>query len=174
MSNSLSEVSIRWIFAGVGATCFALLGAAYFLQYGPGQQQPCPLCIMQRYVYMAIALVALAAAAIGPGRIGAMAVAMVLDLFATAGVVLAGWQVAKGDSMTSCLTDPVGEFVYALPMRTWWPEFLAAFGGCADKYPPIFGISVPVWSLVCFAGIAVVCTLVLVSLAKRNASYAQV
>ena len=174
MTISLSEASTRCVFAGVGAACVALLGAAYFLQYGPGLQQPCPLCILQRYVYMAIALVAMAAAAIGPGRTGEMVVAIVLDLFATGGVVLAGWQVAKGGSMTSCLTDPVGEFVYALPMRAWWPEFLAAYGGCADKYPPVFGVSVPVWSVVCFAGIAGVCTLVLVSLTKGNATYAQV
>ena len=170
MNNQLmiSRTSTRWLFAAIGAICVALLGAAYFLQYGPYQQQPCPLCILQRYAYLAIALVALIAAVIGPERLGAMLVSGVLGLFAAIGGALAIWQVSKGDSMASCLNDPVGQFVYNLPMRNWWPEFLAAYGGCADKYPPIFGVSVPVWSLVWFAVLLAVCELMLVKLLKKT------
>ena len=162
----LSETSTRWIFASVGAVCVALLSAAYYLQYGPGQQQPCPLCILQRYVYLAITAVALGAAAVGPKRFGAMLVAGLLGAFAATGATLAIWQISKGDSMASCLTDPVGEFVYGLPMRNWWPDFLAAYGGCADKYPPIFGLSVPLWSLIWFSGLIAVCALRVVTLQK--------
>lgn len=158
--TTLSETSTRLIFAAMGAICVALLGAAYFLQYGPGQQQPCPLCILQRYVYMAIAAVALIAAAVGPKRTGAMVFASVLGIFAAGGAALAIWQVTKGDSMATCLSDPVGQLVYNLPMRSWWPEFLAAYGGCADYVPPIFGVGVPLWSLIWFAGLAGVCDFV--------------
>lgn len=150
----------------MGAICVALLSAAYYLQYGPDQQQPCPLCILQRYAYMAIAVVALIAAAAGPKRFGAMLVAGLLGAFAATGAALAIWQVSKGDSMASCLTDPVGEFVYGLAMRSWWPEFLAAYGGCADKYPPILGISVPLWSLIWFLSLITVCELMVVKLLK--------
>ena len=138
------------------------------MQYGPGQMQPCPLCILQRYVYMAIAVVALPAAAIGPNRLLAMLVAVVLNVLATLGAGLALWQVTKGDTMTSCDTDLVGQIVYALPMRAWWPEFLAAYGGCADKVPPIFGISVPLWSMFWFAGFAAICGLAFIKL-RRSA-----
>ena len=162
------EPSTRWIFAAVGTISVALLGTAYFLQYGPGQQQPCPLCILQRYVYLAIAVLALAAAAVGPKRTGAMLTAGVLGSFAATGAALALWQVSKGESMVSCLSDPVGEFVYGLPMRRWWPEFLAAYGGCADKHPPILGLSAPVWSLIWFSGFVAVCLYVLMKL--RNAA----
>ena len=161
---ALTEKSVRLIFATMGAVCLALLGVAYYLQYGPDQQQPCPLCILQRYVYMAIALVALLAAAFGSKRVAAMVAASVLGLFSAGGAALAIWQVTKGDSMTTCLSDPVGEFVYNLPMRAWWPEFLAAYGGCADKVPPIFGVSVPLWSLIWFAGFVVICGYVVVKL----------
>ena len=165
MNNiTLSATQARWIFAAIGVSCVALLGAAYFLQYGPGQQQPCPLCILQRYIYMAVADVALMAAAIGPKRIGSMVTAGVLCAFSAIGAGLATWQVTKGDTMTSCDTDLVGQIVYALPMRNWWPEFLAAYGGCADKVPPILGVSVPLWSFLWFAGFATVCGLMLVKL----------
>ena len=161
----MSETSTRTIFSLISAVCVALLVAAYYLQYSQGQQ-PCPLCILQRYVYLAIAVVALLAATVGPARVGAMVVAGVLGLFAAVGAGLAIWQVSKGDTMASCLTDPVGEFVYALPMRGWWPEFLAAYGGCADKYPPIFGVSVPLWSLICFLALLTICEFVLVKLLR--------
>ena len=47
----------------------------------------------------------------------AMVTAVVLDAFAAIGAALAVWQVTKGDTMTSCDTDLVGQIVYALPMR---------------------------------------------------------
>ena len=162
--STMTVSSARWVFAAIGVSCVALLGGAYFMQYGPGQLQPCPLCILQRYVYMAIAVVALAAAAIGPNRLFAMLVTAVLNVLATLGAGLALWQVTKGDTMTSCATDLVGQIVYALPMRAWWPEFLAAYGGCADKVPPILGVSVPVWSMFWFAGFAAICGFVFVKL----------
>ena len=161
----MSQTSTRTIFALISAVCVALLGAAYYLQYSHGQQ-PCPLCILQRYVYLAIAVVALLSAVVGPARVGAMVVAGVLGVFAAVGAALAIWQITKGDSMASCLTDPVGEFVYALPMRGWWPEFLAAYGGCADKYPPIFGVSMPLWSLICFLALLTMCEFMLVKLLR--------
>lgn len=166
--STLTVAAARWVFAGIGVSCVALLGGAYFMQYGPGQMQPCPLCILQRYMYMAIALVALTTAAIGPNRLFAMLVAVVLNVLATLGAGLALWQVTKGDTMTSCDTDLVGQIVYALPMRAWWPEFLAAYGGCADKIPPIFGISVPVWSMFWFVGFAAIGGLVFIKL-RRSA-----
>ena len=162
----MSQTSTRTIFALISAICVALLGAAYYLQYSHGQQ-PCPLCILQRYVYLAIAVVALLSAVVGPARVGAMVVAGLLGAFAAVGAALAIWQITKGDSMASCLTDPVGEFVYALPMRGWWPEFLAAYGGCADKYPPIFGLSVPMWSLICFLALLTTSEFLLVKLLRR-------
>ena len=166
--STLTVAAARWVFTGIGVSCVALLGGAYFMQYGPGQMQPCPLCILQRYVYMAIAVIALTTAAIGPNRLFAMLVAVVLNVLATLGAGLALWQVTKGDTMTSCDTDLVGQIVYALPMRAWWPEFLAAYGGCADKVPPIFGISVPVWSMFWFVGFAAIGGLVFIKL-RRSA-----
>ena len=165
---TLPTASARWIFAAIGVSCVALLGAAYFLQYGPDQQQPCPLCVLQRYTYMAIAVIALGAAAVGPNRTGSMVTAATLGVFAALGAGLAIWQVTKGDSMTTCDTDIVGQIVYALPMRAWWPEFLAAYGGCADKVPPILGLSVPLWSFFWFAGFLAICGVML--LALRNGS----
>ena len=162
----VSSKAARWVFAAVGIACVGLLTAAYYAQYGPSQLQPCPLCILQRYVYMAIALLALGAAVAGPARVGTMVVASALGLLAATGAALAIWHVSKGASMTTCDTDPIGLFVYGLPMRNWWPEFLAAYGGCADKIPPVFGVSIPMWSLIWFAALFMVCAFTFVKLLK--------
>jgi disulfide bond formation protein DsbB len=148
MQNKLSP---RVILALIGFICIAVLAMAWYLQYGPGKQQPCPLCILQRYAYMALASVCLLAALHGPRRIGMLAYAIVADAISAVGLALAIWQVNKGASMNSCLSDPVGEFVNGLPSANWWPEYLFANGGCADVFPPILGLHAPQWSMVWFA-----------------------
>ncbi len=165
-----NRISPRVVFAIIGFVCLGLLSTAWFLQYGPDRQQPCPLCILQRYAYMAMAVVCLIAAAHNPRRPALLAYALVADLLATLGAGFAVWQVLKGGSMTSCLADPIGEFVNGLPTANWWPEFLFATGGCADKVPPVLGIAVPVWSLIWFMSFMALLGLILVHAVQRKAN----
>lgn len=147
----LNKISPRVILALIAFIGIALLATAWYLQYGPAKQQPCPLCILQRYAYMALAIVCLLAALHGPKPFGMLIYAIIADAISAAGLALAIWQLNKGASMKSCLSDPVGEFVNGLPSANWWPEYLFANGGCADVFPPILGLHVPQWSLVFFA-----------------------
>lgn len=144
-------LSARALFGALAVCCLALLAAVWFVQYGPDKQQPCPLCIIQRYGYILLAAVSLAAVLHGPGRRGTLVYASLATLVTAAGSSVAIWQVAKGGTMLSCLADPVGEFVNNLPTANAWPEFFFATGGCADVLPPVLGLTVPVWSLLCFA-----------------------
>jgi protein dithiol:quinone oxidoreductase len=165
----MQKISPRLVLAAIGFICLGLLAAAWYLQYGPEKQQPCPLCILQRYAYMAMAVVCLVGAAHGPRGTGMLVYAGIADVIASAGLGLAAWQVTKGDSMTSCLADPIGEFVNGLPSANWWPEFLFANGGCADKYSPILGIPVPAWSLIWFIAFVILTSAcVLVSLRRTR------
>lgn len=163
----LKTISPRVILALVGFICIALLAVAWYLQYGPGKQQPCPLCILQRYAYMALATVCLLAAAQGPKPLGMLIYAIIADAISAAGLVLALWQVNKGASMKSCLSDPVGDFVNGLPSANWWPEFLFANGGCADVFPTILGLHVPQWSMVCFAAFLAIIGFALFSIIRQ-------
>ena len=117
---------------------------------------------------MALAILCLLASAHGPERIGMLVYAAIADLFASAGIGLAIWQVTKGASMTSCLSDPIGEFVNGLPPANWWPEYFFANGGCADKYPAIMGLYAPQWSLVWFAVIIGMITVALLATLRRR------
>ena len=150
----LKQFPVRAFFGALALICLALLTTAWYAQHGPQHQQPCPLCILQRYAYIGIGLVSLAGAVHGPRRIGAVVYAVLADLFAFCGLALATWQVSKGHTMKSCMEDPIGTFVNGLPSSDWWPEYFFATGGCGDVYPPLLGLTVPLWSLVWFATFA--------------------
>ncbi len=148
------KISTRTLFIAIALFCLALVAKALQLQHGPEMQQPCPLCILQRYAYLAIAFVALA------GAVHARATqvyAWLITALSATGVWFTIWQLTKGGSMTSCLADPMGEFVNGLPTAGLFEaRVFFATGGCADKYAPTFGLSLPVWSLICFAVLALV------------------
>ena len=156
----MTKSQSRAVLAAIAVFCFGLLVYVFYLQHGPEKQQPCPLCILQRYAYFLLGVASLAGA-IWPKR----AVAFVAAILAAGGGGLALWQVLKGSDMTSCQRDPIGIFVNQLPMTDWWPEFLFATGGCADKYSTL-GLPVPVWSLACFVGLTGLFVLVAIRLRK--------
>jgi disulfide bond formation protein DsbB len=144
----MPPLTLRSFLIATAAFCVGLLAYAAYLQHGPQFQQPCPLCVLQRYVYIAIALVA----ALGAWR-NQIGYVFGVEAVALGGVGLAGWQVAKGSTMTACQADPIGQFVNGLPTADLFPQYFFANGGCADRYDAL-GLPVPVWSLICFGGIA--------------------
>lgn len=157
----MKNTTLRMLFFAVFILCFGLVASAYWFQHGPQQQQPCPLCILQRYLYLGIGLVALLAGLHGPDLVGRRIYAALIWLLALMGVGLTAWQLSKGDTMTSCLSDPIGEFVQRLPSAQWFEgKLFFATGGCADKYPPTFGLSLAVWSLICFAALSMIATFI--------------
>ncbi len=160
--------SLRVLFAAIFILCFGLVAGAFWFQHGPQHQQPCPLCILQRYLYLGIGLVALLASLHGPDRVGRRIYGALLGLLAALGVGLTAWQLSKGDTMNSCLSDPVGEFVQNLPSAQWFEgKLFFATGGCADKYPPTLGLSLATWSLICFAALAAIAIFIVLPPRKK-------
>src|SRR5258705_5856857 len=74
----------RVVFAAIFAVCAGLLGCAYYLQEYKGLD-PCPMCILQRYAFFAIAFVALVGAIHGPRQIALKVYSALVALFAVAG-----------------------------------------------------------------------------------------
>src|SRR5690606_36071185 len=74
----------RWPFAAMFAACAGLIAFALFLQHGRGLE-PCPMCILQRYAFVGIALVALIAAIHGPLATGRRIYGGLLALLAATG-----------------------------------------------------------------------------------------
>ena len=69
------------------AICVGLLAFAFYLQHFE-QENPCPLCLVQRALYGTLALVFLAGAVHGPVRTGALAYSGMGLLLAVAGAAV--------------------------------------------------------------------------------------
>jgi disulfide bond formation protein DsbB len=132
--------------------CAGLLGFAYYLQYYV-YQDPCPLCILQRIAFMALAVIFLVAAVHGPGRTGAIVYGGLLATAAGVGTALAArhvWlQNLPKDRIPEC--GPGLEYMLKkLPLTQALEKILSGSGECAEVGWTFLGLSIAGWSLVWF------------------------
>ena len=133
-------------------TCAGLIGFALYLQYYQ-HQDPCPLCILQRVVYMALMVVFLVAAVHGPGRTGAMIHGGLLVLIAGIGAAIASrhvWlQHLPPERVPEC--GPGLEFTLRkFPLFQALEKIFAGSGQCAEGAWTFLGLTIAGWSLVWF------------------------
>ncbi len=137
----------------VGAlVCAGLLAYAYYLQYFEGQD-PCPLCLVQRFFYYGI-LIALGVGALhGPGRKGAIAYSVAALVFAAGGLATAVRQVwlqhLPADQVPACGPD-LYFMVENLPFARMLQLLLRGSGQCAEVHWTFLGLSIAEWSLAWF------------------------
>jgi disulfide bond formation protein DsbB len=132
----------------------ALLAVALYLQHGL-DMLPCPLCVLQRYAFAAVAIVCLVTAGLSPN--GQRAGAGLGTLAALAGLAIAGWHLwIKAHPNVSCGIDPLETSLNTIPTARLLPFLFQADGLCTTEYAPIVGLSIPQWSLIWFAILAVV------------------
>jgi disulfide bond formation protein DsbB len=130
--------------------CLALVGGALYLQFYRGED-PCPLCIIQRYFFVLIAVFAFLGAGLRSWRGVAVLEAMVV-LSAIGGIVTAVRHVyVQARPGFSCGFDTLQPIVDGLPPARWLPQVFKVAGLCETPYPPILGLSLPQWSLIAFA-----------------------
>lgn len=132
----------------VALASFALVGAALYLQIVE-RLQPCPWCIIQRYAFLAVGAVCLIFAFLprGTTEVGAGFAAVL----ALAGAGAAGWHSwIQAHPEVSCGIDPLETSLNIIPPANWFPLVFRADGLCATLHPPIFGLTIPQWSLVWF------------------------
>src|SRR5207237_2620459 len=75
---------IRLVFVAIFLACAMLIGIALYMQEQEGLE-PCPMCILQRYAFVAIGAVALVAAIHGPQGMPLRAYSALVVLLAIAG-----------------------------------------------------------------------------------------
>ncbi len=144
----------RSILFAVAFTAIGLLGFALYLQFGK-DMLPCPLCVIQRYAFAAVALICLIAALLPARatRIGAGAGLVA----ALAGVGVASWHLwIKANPSVSCGIDPLETSLNKVFTAELLPFLFKADGLCSTEYAPILGLSTPQWSLIWFAIFAIV------------------
>lgn len=155
MENPLKlmvPVTPRKVFALIAVACGLLLAFGFYLQYFQ-DQDPCPLCLVQRGFYLAVMVVCAAAAAHGPRAVGAAVYSSIGFLFAAGGAAVAGrhvWlQHLPSDKVPACGPD-LYFMLENLPFMRTLEKLFKGSGQCAEVKWTFLSLSIAEWSLVCF------------------------
>jgi len=150
--------------------CTGLIGFALFLQYFRGLE-PCPLCMIQRVVFIAIGFVFLIAAIAGPKGFFVKVYGVVAALLAITGVGFAMrhvWLQWNPPQMESC-TAGLFTQLQRLPFASVIERALYATGDCARIDWTLLGLSIAEWSLLWFVALAIL-SVVYLTRKPRNRS----
>ncbi|MDX1755201.1 MAG: disulfide bond formation protein B [Marinobacter sp.] len=151
-------MSFRLVFALIFVVCAALLGTAFYMEYGMGLE-PCPLCWLQRYAFMAVALVSLLALLHNPVAVGQRIYGLLLAVFAGTGLGLAGrqlWLQSLPEDQVPACGPSVDYMLEVLPWMDVLKTALRGTGDCAEVVWRFLGLSIPGWTAVFFAILVVV------------------
>ena len=129
------------------AVCAALVSQHMF------RMEPCPWCVLQRVIFLAVALAALPGLLISlrPVRLGSTALVVML---AACGVAAALWQHFVAAASASCNMTLADKIVGGLGLDGWQPEVFEARASCADAAVNLFGLPYEFWSLGLFIALA--------------------
>jgi disulfide bond formation protein DsbB len=131
------------LLAGMAALSIAAVGAALVSQHVYGMQ-PCPWCILQRVIFLAIALVCLV------GFVSTRIAGGLALLLSLCGIGAALWQHFKAASSTSCALTVADQIVIAMKLDALWPDVFLARASCADAAVDLVGVPYEFWSLALF------------------------
>jgi protein dithiol:quinone oxidoreductase len=148
------------LLGGTALVCVAAVGAALVSQHVFGME-PCPWCVLQRLIFLAIALACLIGLlwrATAGRRLGA-GLALLLAL---SGVASALWQHFVASRSQSCNLTLADRIISGLQLDNLLPDMFSPRASCADAMVDLLGVPYDVWSLALFAVVAIVMLRVLV------------
>ena len=148
MRQAGTRASPRWLWVLLVLLPLAAVAAAVVSQHRFGML-PCPWCVLQRIIFVAIAFLALPGLLIRHRVVRSVSAFEVLTL-ALAGLAAALWQhfVAAGSS--SCNLTLADRINTAIGLDALWPEVFAAYASCADAAVKLLGLPYEAWSGVLF------------------------
>jgi disulfide bond formation protein DsbB len=147
MKAATAPVQVGIAAVALGAVGIALLTQHYF------DMQPCPWCVLQRLIFVAIALVALAGLAWRSAS-GTRVTTLGVLVLGGAGMAAALWHYFVAATSTSCnltLADRIMNFS-GLPALL--PEVFEARASCADAAVTLLGVPYVLWALGLFTAMS--------------------
>jgi disulfide bond formation protein DsbB len=150
------DTAPRRVLALVCAASAALLAFGLYLQHGVGLE-PCPMCIVQRYALVLVAIVAGVAAALR-GRAAHVSGGVLLVLLSGFGAFVAArqsWLQWYPPEMASCGRDFYG-MIETFPLKRAIPMIFRGSGDCTKVDWTFLGLSIANWSFLWFCFFAVV------------------
>ena len=157
----------RRFFAVISLACLGLLVFGMYLQHVVGLE-PCPMCIVQRYAMVLVALVA-GVAATRNGRGALLASGLLLVLISGLGAFVAArqsWLQWYPPEVQSCGRDLYG-MIENFPLQRVIPMVFKGSGDCSAVDWTFLGGSIANWSFLCFCAIALTSLLLALGSARR-------
>ncbi len=157
----------RRFFALISLGCVALLAFGLYLQHVVGLE-PCPMCIVQRYAMVLVALVA-AFASTRSGRGALLTSSLLLVLISGLGAFVAArqsWLQWYPPEALSCGRDLYG-MIENFPLQRVVPMIFKGSGDCSVVDWTFLGGSIANWSFLCFCAIALTSLLLALVTSKR-------
>ena len=145
------DAAPRRILGLVALACVAMLGFGLYLQHVVGLE-PCPMCIVQRYALILVAVTAGVTAALR-GRGAHLAGAGLMVLISGFGGFVAArqsWLQWHPPEFASCGRDFYG-MIEHFPLQRAIPMIFRGSGDCTKVDWTFLGGSIANWSFVCFA-----------------------
>ena len=160
--------SARRIFALLSLVSIGLLAFGQYLQHVVGLE-PCPMCIVQRYALVLIALVAGLTATSGKNsvHIGGSVLLLVSAAFGAFVAARQSWLQWYPPEEASCGRDFYG-MIETFPLQRVIPMMFKGGGDCSKVDWTFLGGSIANWSFLCFVGVAALALALIWRLAKRR------
>jgi disulfide bond formation protein DsbB len=160
----------RRVWLGMALACLAMLSFGMYLQHVVGLE-PCPMCIVQRYVMVLIGLVSLLGAVVS-GRIASLSVGSGLVLLAGGGAYVAArqtWLQWYPPEVVSCGRDFYG-MIETFPLQRAIPMIFKGGGDCSKVDWTFLGGSIANWSFVAFVGLGLLALATVVRVVQKPVS----
>ncbi|HEY2929713.1 disulfide bond formation protein B [Piscinibacter sp.] len=141
----------RGVLFSIAALCIAGVGAALIAQYR-FDMGPCPWCILQRVIFLLIALLCIAGALLPAATHKAFAGGALL--FALLGGAAAIYQHVVAAQQASCNLTLADRIINALGLESLVPALFQVTATCADAAVSVFGVPFEYWSLALFTLLA--------------------
>ncbi len=162
------DTAPRRVLALLCAVCVAMLAFGLYLQHVVGLE-PCPMCIVQRYALVFVAIVSGLTVATG-NKFIQMAAEVLLLLGAGFGAFVAArqsWLQWYPPEVATCGRDFYG-MIETFPLRSAIPMIFKGGGDCSKVDWTFLGGSIANWSFVSFVAITLVVLVLLVRTAQRK------
>ena len=158
----------RRLLAGVAVACVAALAFGLYLQHGLGLE-PCPMCIVQRYALVLVAIVAAASAFTSRRRslLTGSAVLLTLSVFGAFVAARQSFLQWYPPEVVSCGRDFYG-MVETFPLKRVIPMIFKGSGDCSKVDWTFLGGSIANWSFVSFVLVGAMALALIVRLLRQR------
>lgn len=157
----------RVVFTWVAVACVLMLAFGQYLQQSLGVD-PCPMCIVQRYATILVAIFSAIAAATGKrGMQWGGGFFMLLSAgFGAYVAARQSWLQWYPPEVVSCGRDFYG-MIETFPLQRAIPMIFKGSGDCSKIDWTFLGGSIANWTFLCFSGFALLALALMVAIARR-------